>query len=321
MIHERSYQTFFFIAIFFHLSLAIFLLWDHTSERAVMTFEAKNEAAPVATPGPAPEQQAIQAVTVDSHEVMEAMNQLKAERAQAAKVEANRQKALAMQAESARRQRIEEQQRVARLKEEAAKLAIIQKKKLEEEKQRMQQLAKQQEIQKKELQALEEKQREVKKQREQEEKTLSALHNKKIEDELKAAQAKAAAAQAQAQAEALEKQQQAQAMRASEDAAKRARVAGVVDRYKALITHAISQQWILPDRVDNRLSSQFRIRLAPNGTVLEVSLIRSSGDPILDRSAQSAIYKASPLPVPTDPDMFNLFRDISLTVRPENAAG
>ena len=54
---------------------------------------------------------------------------------------------------------------------------------------------------------------------------------------------------------------------------------------------------------------------------MEVSLIRSSGDPILDRSAQTAIYKASPLPVPADPTTFNLFREISLTVRPENVRG
>lgn len=53
----------------------------------------------------------------------------------------------------------------------------------------------------------------------------------------------------------------------------------------------------------------------------EVTLTRSSGDPLLDRSAQTAIYKASPLPVPTDSETFNLFRDISLTVRPEQVRG
>ena len=52
-----------------------------------------------------------------------------------------------------------------------------------------------------------------------------------------------------------------------------------------------------------------------------MSLIRSSGDPILDRSAQLAIYKASPLPVPHDLVAFNIFKDINLTVRPVNARG
>ena len=98
-------------------------------------------------------------------------------------------------------------------------------------------------------------------------------------------------------------------------------MSGEVDKYKALIIDSISRQWILPENANGNLSSQFRIRLAPNGAVLDVNLTRSSGDAILDRSAQSAIYKASPLPVPSDPATFNLFRDISLTVRPENARG
>ncbi len=98
-------------------------------------------------------------------------------------------------------------------------------------------------------------------------------------------------------------------------------MSGVVDKYKALILGAIGQQWILPDQVNTSLSSRFKIRLAPNGAVLEVQLTRSSGDPVLDRSAQAAIYKASPLPIPSDPEMFNVFREISLTVRPENVRG
>ena len=97
-----------------------------------------------------------------------------------------------------------------------------------------------------------------------------------------------------------------------------AKLAGEINKYKAMIINAISQQWILPDKVNHNLSSQFNIRLAPDGAVLEVNLIRSSGDSVLDRSAQTAIYKASPLPVPHDPKVFNLFREISLTVRPEN---
>ena len=125
---------------------------------------------------------------------------------------------------------------------------------------------------------------------------------------------------AKEQADALRKQQESSKL-AAQNAEKNARIAGEVDRYKALIISAISRQWILPDNTQNNLSSQFRIRLAPDGSVLEVSLTRGSGDSVLDHSAQSAIYKASPLPVPADPEAFNTFRDISLTVRPENARG
>ena len=174
-------------------------------------------------------------------------------------------------------------------------------------------MAKQKEIQKKEL-------AEVKKQQLEEAKKLADLQKKKTEELARKEEER----QAKAKEESEKKQQAAAAAAAKEaslKAEKDAALAGEVNKYKALIISAISRQWILPENVDSHLSSQFRIRLAPNGVVLEVSLTRSSGDPILDRSAQSAIYKASPLPVPTDPDTFNLFRDISLTVRPESARG
>ena len=110
-------------------------------------------------------------------------------------------------------------------------------------------------------------------------------------------------------------------LKQSQDVANQQRMAGEVDRYKALILNAIRDRWILPENVDPGLSSQFVIRLAPTGSVLDVRLARSSGDSLLDRSAQAAIYKASPLPVPTDVATFNMFREISLTVRPSNARG
>lgn len=303
---DRSYSFFLGLAVLMHISLAVVLLWEHTSERPTLTMEAKNAGPKVIQPEQAQER-VIKAVAVDEQEVMATMNQLKKERQQKALNEANRQKALAMQAEAARQKRIQEQQKIERLKKESDALALAQKKKLEEEKKRMEELLKQQALREKELKILEQKQEEVKKQKLLEEKNLAAVR---------------AQQEAEAKARELnEKKKQEEAARAAEDAAKKVKIAGVVDRYKALIINAISQQWILPDQVDNRLSSQFRIRLAPNGTVLDVTLTRSSGDPILDRSAQSAIYKASPLPVPSDPEMFNVFREISLTVRPENAQG
>ncbi len=323
MIQSRPYQMFFFSALILHGMVALLLLWDNTSnERPAMTLEAKNTTAPSAQ-APEPQQQAIQAVSVDSHEVMAAVNELKAERQRTALAEKNRQLALASQAEAARRKRVEEQQKFERLKAESAKMALAQKKRLAEEQQHLQQLAKQKEAEKQQLEALQNQQRDIQKQQKEEEKTLAALRTKTTEEHARETQANAArAAEALAKQQQIVKQQQAAAMQqASQEAADKTRIAGVVDKYKALIIHAISQQWILPDHADSRLSSQFRIRLAPNGAVLEVSLTRSSGDPILDRSAQSAIYKASPLPVPSESDMFNLFRDISLTVRPENAQG
>ncbi|KTD20290.1 TolA colicin import membrane protein [Legionella lansingensis] len=337
MISDQSYRKAFYIAIGLHLFLALLLLIESTHQRPVMTM-AKNEpsrALPIEATEPPKE--IVKATSVDNQEVMETINRLKQERANQLKAEQARQQSLAKQAEMARQTRLKEQQRLAKLKEEAEKIAIARKKQIEEEQRRLKQLALEKAQEAKRLQELKEKQDELKKKQQEEAQKLAQLKKKQKEEELKAKKEKEALARIEkekaekakeelaraekAKAELAEKKRQAAAQQAAEDAAKRAHIAGEVDKYKAMIVNAISRQWILPENVSNGLSSQFRIRLAPDGAVLEVTLTRSSGDPILDRSAQTAIYKASPLPVPADPEMFDIFRDISLTVRPENVRG
>ncbi|MDX1838226.1 cell envelope integrity protein TolA [Legionella taurinensis] len=326
---EQSYRKAFYAALTLHLLLALLLLTESSSKRPVLVNEAKNtpgEMTPIEAN--APQKEIVKAVSVNNQEVMETVNRIKEQRAQQIRAEQARQKALAQQAEQAKRARLQEQQRLAKLKEEADKLAIARKKQMEEEQKRLKQLALQKEQEAKRLEELKKKQKELQKQQQEEAAKLAQLQKKKDEEKAKADKLKAdqAAAEARKKEEAVKvAAQKAAAEKAAADAAQaaanRARLAGEVDKYKALIINAIGRQWILPDNVDRGLSSQFRIRLAPDGAVLEVSLIRSSGDPILDRSAQTAIYKASPLPVPTDPATFDIFRDISLTVRPENVRG
>jgi len=93
---------------------------------------------------------------------------------------------------------------------------------------------------------------------------------------------------------------------------------GVVDKYRALILQTISQRWIIPPNVDKHLTAELLVRLAPGGLVLDVELIKSSGDEALDRSARAAVFKSSPLPVPTDTDAFESFKQFVLKVKPEN---
>ncbi len=102
------------------------------------------------------------------------------------------------------------------------------------------------------------------------------------------------------------------------DGARTQKMQGEVDKYKALISQAISQNWIIPGSVDKRLSAQLLIRVAPGGVVLDVQVVKSSGDESLDRSARAAVFKASPLPVPVDSDEFAPFRQFVLKVKPEN---
>lgn len=91
---------------------------------------------------------------------------------------------------------------------------------------------------------------------------------------------------------------------------------GEINQYKALILQQIQQNWIMPAKITD-LSCVLQIQLAPGGVVLDVHLLKSSGNSALDRSAIAAVNKASPLPTPKDSAAFSAFRSFTLTVKPE----
>lgn len=91
-----------------------------------------------------------------------------------------------------------------------------------------------------------------------------------------------------------------------------------IDKYKALIIQTISQEWIVPDSVDKNAVCKLVVKVAPGGIVLDVQITQPSGNPLLDQSARNAVLKASPLPVPKDAAIFDNFRLIQLTVKPES---
>lgn len=117
--------------------------------------------------------------------------------------------------------------------------------------------------------------------------------------------------QAQAKAEA-----QAQAQEKAEAQALAVAQQGAIDKYKAAILSAIQSNWRI-DQVNSKLKCVYSVQLAPDGTVLSVKLIQSSGDTALDQSAQQAITVSSPLPVPSNPGLFNHFRELVLTLSPQ----
>lgn len=111
---------------------------------------------------------------------------------------------------------------------------------------------------------------------------------------------------------------QAKAASAQQAAARSAATEGEIDKYKALILQQIQQNWIMPQNVQN-LSCVLQVELAPGGMVLNVKLVKSSGNDALDRSAIAAVNKASPLPVPKDSAAFAAFRNFTLTVKPDGS--
>ncbi|MBK1702203.1 cell envelope integrity protein TolA, partial [Thiococcus pfennigii] len=77
--------------------------------------------------------------------------------------------------------------------------------------------------------------------------------------------------------------------------------------YVAAIQGHVRRVWIRPPGNAGDLSCLIAVRLAPGGEVVGVDLVQSSGDAAYDRSVVAAIYKASPLPVPSGAD-FEPFR-------------
>lgn len=100
-----------------------------------------------------------------------------------------------------------------------------------------------------------------------------------------------------------------------------AREASETESYISAITAALSQRWIIPAtaRQKDALSAHVRIRLLPGGEVLDVNLVKSSGDRAFDDSAVNAVKSAGRLPVPSG-DLFNKhFRDITINFHPQMA--
>ena len=280
MIIERSYKTSFIAAVLLHLSIIIFLVVDTNSQRPVLVKAKDNVETNVANEEEIEkkqEQQAIQAVSVDSKEVMEEMNRIQVARNAQKQAEINKQRLIEKNALEARKKLIAEQNKIAALKKEANQLAILKAKQLADAKKKQEQLDALNKAQEKRMAEIKENNLKIKKQQELEAKKLADLKNKQNEELLKAAKI-----EAEHKASELAKQQQAiKDKQLALEAMQKAQMAGVVDKYKALIINAISRQWILPENANSSMSSQFRIRLAPNGTVLDVNLIRSSGDAIL----------------------------------------
>jgi colicin import membrane protein len=92
--------------------------------------------------------------------------------------------------------------------------------------------------------------------------------------------------------------------------------AGEVDTYKAKIMQKIRGNIVMPPDVDKAARAEFWVTLLPGGGVLSARLTQSSGDVGYDTAVERAILKSQPLPLPTDANLFNQFRELKLKFKP-----
>ena len=137
--------------------------------------------------------------------------------------------------------------------------------------------------------------------------------------EIKRQKARAAAERRQKAAEARHQQAQKllQEQLTAEEAERQSglRLAAAqkkASRYISLIGDKVSSKFRRPPTSARDAFAIVRVRVTPGGRVLSVAVVRSSGDPLFDRAIENAIYLAEPLPVPTEPDVFELLREFNI---------
>ena len=85
--------------------------------------------------------------------------------------------------------------------------------------------------------------------------------------------------------------------------------------YLALITARINRAWIRPPSAQPGVKCMVHITQIPGGEITQVSVEGCNGDEAVRQSVQTAAYRASPLPAPPDPALFD--PNITVTFAPD----
>lgn len=250
-------------------------------------------------PAPAAAVETVQATVVDEAKVRAEQEKLKEEERRKQEEEQQRLKKLEQEVERARQAREQEQQRLTELetqrKAEAERLA-----KLRQEQQR----AAEQKRQAEQQRLAEEKAKK------DEQKRLADIEAKrKIEEEKKRQEEQARREQQ------LKKQIEAE-QQAAADKAREAQARSLLAQYTSLIEQKVRRNWLRPASAREGMSCTVRVRLIPGGEVSDVRVVKGSGDELFDRSVVTAVYKASPLPLPPDAALFDYFRELEFIFKP-----
>ncbi|MEY3182020.1 MAG: hypothetical protein RLZ35_5 [Pseudomonadota bacterium] len=275
----------------------------------LVTTDMLSGARPAQVKNASSEVKIVQAVTIDEAAVVEEVQRLET-------VELQHQKTIrdAKLAQEALQQLKQKQEKFAQ--EEKRKLTAL-KVQAEKEKEALQALQQKKALQEKELKALSEKKL-------QEQQRLKKLEEQKIAIEKKRLEAQQLAEKKAAEQKAAEQEkatQMAKAAKAAKEqqailAAKKQLIDDHRQKYQALMREKVNQVWILPGEDTQGLVCELEIKLLPDGTVLSSKVVRSSGNFAFDRSAEAAVSRASPLPIPEDKELMPEFRNFIFTFDP-----
>ena len=157
---------------------------------------------------------------------------------------------------------------------ESKELMVKQAKEAEVEKKRIEV-----ELEKKRIEAEQERLDDIKRQR---------AENEKIRNDLEKAEKKA-----QLKRELSNEQKRLDALRS-----------GALARYTFSLGRKIENNWVQPPSALSGISCVVNVRQLPGGEVISAVVETCNGDESVRRSVEAAVYKASPLPDPEDPSLF-----------------
>lgn len=181
--------------------------------------------------------------------------------------------------EDARKERERlEQERISRLKKQQQEEAIEKKRREEAELERRRQEA--------------------------ERKRLEDVERQRLENERK-----------RREAEEAERQRLRSREIAEEEARLAAMNSGALARYQYAIQQRIQRNWVRPASARPGLECVVNVRQLPGGEVVGATIGQCNGDEAVQRSIEAAVFKASPLPEPEDPNLFD--RNLRIIFKPE----
>ena len=79
---------------------------------------------------------------------------------------------------------------------------------------------------------------------------------------------------------------------------------GLLNQYVAMIEQHVVRQWNRPATARSGLECEVRVAQTPTGTVLSAQVTQCNGDAAVKQSIEAAVLRASPLPLPPDPRLF-----------------
>jgi colicin import membrane protein len=142
-----------------------------------------------------------------------------------------------------------------------------------------------------------------------------------------AAEKKAVEARAAAERQAKERAQRlAEAQEASEaqadlkrslaaEQATAARSGPALANWQSLISAKIKSNWFRPPTARSGIECTLYVTQVPGGEVTQVRIGECNGDQAVRQSIEDAVYRASPLPPPPDPSLFD--RNLKIDFKPD----